>query len=130
MAAERIAEGRKVLVVEDEMTIVLTIEETLLGMGAEVVGPAARLDAALQLAKEAAIDAAVLDITIRDGNSYGVADALAERGIPFVLCSGYSAWALEERHRHRPLLAKPYTMAALEAQVLALLTCRPLDYSR
>ena len=51
MAAERIAEGRRVLVVEDEMMIVLVIEDTLLGLGAEVVGPASRLEAALRLAQ-------------------------------------------------------------------------------
>ena len=125
MADERIAEGRKVLVVEDEMTIVLVIEETLLGIGAQVVGPVARLDAALRLAREAPIDAAVLDVNIRGGNSYGVADILADRAIPFVLCSGYSDWALEERHRHRPRLTKPYSTAALEAQVLELLSPPP-----
>ena len=125
MTAERLAEGRRVLVVEDEMAIVLMIEETLLGIGAEVVGPAARLDAALRLAREKPIDAAVLDIAIWGGNSYAVADILAARGIPFVLCSGYSQWALEERHRHRPCLTKPYSMSALETQVLELLSAPP-----
>jgi CheY-like chemotaxis protein len=121
MCAQRVAEGCRVLVVEDEMTIVLVIEDALLDLGAEVVGPAARLDAALRLAREAAIDAAILDVNIRGGNSYPVADILAERGIPFVFCSGYSDWALEERHRDRPRLAKPYSIADLEDRVLQLL---------
>jgi DNA-binding response OmpR family regulator len=121
MSAERPAEGRHILVVEDEMSIVVLIEDTLLELGADVVGPTARLDAALQLAREAAIDAAILDINIRGGNSYGVADILAERGIPFVLCSGYGDWALEERHRDRPRLTKPYTMTELSGRVVALL---------
>jgi DNA-binding response OmpR family regulator len=121
MAAGHMAAGRRVLVVEDEMTIAEIIEETLLSLGAEVVGPVARLDAALQLASEAPIDAAVLDINIRGGNSYGVADILAERGIPFVLCSGYGGWALEERYRDRPRLTKPFGMSALVAEVNHLL---------
>ncbi len=121
MIVDQIAEGPRVLVVEDEMAIVLMIEEALVNIGAQMVGPAARLDAALKLAKEVPIDAAVLDITIRGGDSYAVADTLAERGIPFVLCSGYSEWALEERHRSRPQLTKPYSLGALEAQVLELL---------
>ena len=112
--------GRRVLVVEDEMTIVLVIEETLVGLGAEVVGPAARLDAALQLAREAKIDAAILDVNIRGGTSYAVADILVERGIPFLFCSGYSDWALDARHCGRPRLTKPYSPAVLAAQVRAL----------
>jgi CheY-like chemotaxis protein len=121
MADQRIAEGRRVLVVEDEMIIVLVIEEALFDLGAQVIGPASRLDEALQLAREASIDAAILDVNIRGGNSYPVADILAERGIPFVFCSGYSDWALEERYRDRPRLAKPYSSKELESRVLQLL---------
>jgi CheY-like chemotaxis protein len=121
LAAERLAEARQVLVVEDEMTIVVTIEAVLLSLGAEVVGPVARLDAALQLAREASIDAAVLDINIRGGNSYPVADILAERGIPFVLCSGYADWALEKRYRDRPRLTKPFSSTDLKVRILKLL---------
>jgi CheY-like chemotaxis protein len=117
----RPAEGRQVLVVEDEMTIVVILEDTLLGLGAQVVGPVARLDTALRLAKEAPIDAALLDVNIRGGNSYPVADILAERGIRFAFSTGYSDWALEERHRDRPRLTKPFTSKGLEIQVLELL---------
>lgn len=121
MASERIAEGRRILVVEDEMTIVVLIEDALLELGAEVVGPTAHLDVALRLAREDRIDAAVLDINVRGGNSYPVADILTQRGIPFVFCSGYGHWALEERHRGRPRLTKPFTSSELAVRVLELL---------
>lgn len=121
MASERAAQGRHVLVVEDEMSIVLMIEDALMDLGADIVGPTAWLDAALRLAREEAIDVAVLDINIQGGNSYAVADILAERGIPFLLCSGYGDWAIEERHRNRPRLAKPYSPSDLEGRVLELL---------
>jgi CheY-like chemotaxis protein len=121
MDSGRSGAGRQVLVVEDEMTIVVMIEDALLHLGVEIVGPTAHLDAALRLAREAQIDAAVLDINIRGGNSYGVADILAEREIPFVFCSGYGDWALAERHRTRPRLTKPFQSSELESQVLALL---------
>lgn len=122
MAVQRIAEGRRVLVVEDEMTIALMIEEMLLDLGVQVIGPESRLDAALRLAAEATLDAAILDVNIRGGNSYPVADILAERGIPFVFCSGYNDWALEERHRDRPRLNKPYSLMELENKVIQLLS--------
>ncbi|MBC9033815.1 response regulator [Sphingomonas sp. JC676] len=120
MVDQRIAEGRRVLVVEDEMTIALVIEEALSDLGVQVVGPASRLDMALRLAREERIDAAILDVNIRGGNSYPIADILTERGIPFLFCSGYGEWALEERHRERPRLTKPYSSKDLESRVLEL----------
>ena len=73
------------------------------------------------LAIEASIDAAILDVNIRGGHTYAVADTLAERGIPFIFCSGYSDWALEERHRDRPRLSKPYSPQELEERLMQLL---------
>ena len=103
------------------MTIVLIIEDALIDLGALAVGPVAHVDAALKLARHEPIDAAVLDINIQGGDSYPVADILAERGIPFVFCSGYSDWALEERHRNRPRLTKPYSARELDDRLLQLL---------
>ena len=120
--SERCTAGRRVLIVEDEMTIALVIEQALLNLGAEVVGPVARLDAALRLANDAEIDAAILDINIRGGNSYPIADVLSTRDIPFLFCTGYSEWALEERHRDRPRLSKPFTSNDIELQVVELLS--------
>ncbi|MDQ2764962.1 MAG: response regulator [Pseudomonadota bacterium] len=122
MSVARLAEGRKVLVVEDQMVVVLIIEEALVGLGADIVGPVAHVTAALELARDAPLDAAVLDVNIRDGNTCAVADVLAKRAIPFVFCSGYSDWALEERHRGRPRLSKPYTPEALQEGLIQLLS--------
>lgn len=121
MTDRGVAKGCRILVVEDEMMIVILIEDTLLDIGAEVVGPASGVKPALRLANDAPIDAAILDVNIRGGNSYPVADVLAQRGIPFLFCTGYSDWAVEERHRDRPRLSKPYTTKDLEKQVLQLL---------
>lgn len=121
MILERMAGNPRILVVEDEMSIVLMIEDALLELGAEIVGPTAWLDAALQLAREATIDLAVLDINIQGGNTYPVADILDARGVPFMFCSGYGDWALEERHRDRPRLTKPFSTGELSDRVIELL---------
>jgi len=115
------AAGRKVLVVEDESLIAMDIEDTLLALGCEIVGPTGKLETALRLAREERLDAAVLDVTVTGGKTYAVAEQLLARGIPFVLASGYGAWALPDDLRDRPRLTKPFTPAQLKEAVLRLL---------
>jgi CheY-like chemotaxis protein len=119
VSAKEIA-GCRILVVEDEMLIAMTIEETLRAGGGEIVGPVATLERALKLAEEETFDAAILDVTIRGGKVYPVADVLLARGIPFVIASGYDDWVLPEALRHKPRLMKPFTAAALEEQIRLL----------
>ncbi len=110
-------EGRRVLVVEDEMLIACMIEDVLQELGCVIVGPAGRLDAALQLATDEALDAAILDVSIRGGRVYPVANQLLVRGIPFLLSSGYGDWALPENLRDQPRLTKPFTLDDLEQKI-------------
>ena len=112
--------GLRVLVVEDDMLIAIHIEEVLQDLGCVVVGPVGKLDAALRMADDEALDAAVLDVNVRGGHVYPVAERLRARGIPFALASGYGDWALPEAFRNQSRLTKPFTARELEAQVLAL----------
>ena len=61
--------GLRVLVVEDEAAISLLLEDMLLDFGCEVVGPAARLGAALELAQGESLDAAILDVNVAASRS-------------------------------------------------------------
>jgi two-component SAPR family response regulator len=110
----------RILVVEDETLIAVMIEDALLEMHCEVVGPTGRLDKALELAKDPQVDAAILDVTIRGGKVYPVAQQLIELGIPFVFSSGYGDWALPEALRDKPRLMKPFTISALGKQISLL----------
>ena len=56
--------GRRVLVVEDDFLVSLMTVDFLQSIGCEVVGPAVRLPAALQLAQSESLDAALLDINL------------------------------------------------------------------
>jgi CheY-like chemotaxis protein len=114
--------GCRILVVEDETLIAVLIEEVLQSLACIVVGPVAKLDDALRLASEEALDAAILDVTIRGGHVYPVAEQLLVRGIPFLLASGYGGWVLPEHLQDRPRLTKPFTDRDLEEQVRRL--CR------
>jgi DNA-binding response OmpR family regulator len=115
--------GCRILIVEDETLIAVMIEEVLQDLGCVVVGPVGRLDDALRLARDEAVDAAILDVTIRGGFVYPVAEQLLSRRIPFVLASGYGNWALPEALRDQPRLTKPFTSRELEEQVMVLCRC-------
>jgi CheY-like chemotaxis protein len=77
------------LVVEDEFLVSLTTIDFLESLGCEVVGPAARLAAAIELAQSESLDAAVLDINIAGDMVWPVAEVLRRRAIPFVFLSAH-----------------------------------------
>lgn len=102
--------GKRILLVEDEFLIAALVEHYLAELGAVVVGPAYRLGEGVALARQEAIDAAVLDVNINGQRSDSIADVLAARKIPFVLATGYGA---AEDDSAAPVLPKPYNAQAL-----------------
>jgi CheY-like chemotaxis protein len=80
--------GRSVLVVEDEPVIALDIVECFQRAGASVFS-AHDVCMGLRLAAQPGLSAAVLDFGLSDGNGAELCERLIERGIPFVLHSGY-----------------------------------------
>lgn len=97
-ASSKNLSGRKVLVVEDDYFIAQDTCSMLRNNGAEVLGPVASLEKALAVvASESEIDAAVLDINLRDARVFPVADALSARGVPFVFATGYDKTVIPDR---------------------------------
>lgn len=107
----------KILVVEDEMTIALLIEDMLTDLGHEVVALAMRLPQALALAQSADIDFALLDINLDGRTSFPVADVLTARGVPFAFASGYGGAGLEAGYAGRVVIQKPFEMKDLESAI-------------
>ena len=64
-------------------------EDAFIEFGCTVVGPASSLKQGMQLIEEHAVDGAVLDVNLRGEMVFPLADALAERFIPFVYVTGY-----------------------------------------
>lgn len=100
-------QGKNILIVEDEFLIAIHAAEVMEGLGFSVVGPVATIEQALELLREGAFDGAILDVNLSGTLIFPVAEALAERDIPFILTSGYEATGLPDRWRDRPHLRKP-----------------------
>jgi CheY-like chemotaxis protein len=102
------ADGLRVLLVEDEIMVALLLEDMLGELGHTVVGPVARLDKALEMARSEKFHLAFLDVNLDGEQVYPVAEALAARGIPFVFVTGYGREGLRAPFGDRPTLQKPF----------------------
>ena len=101
-------QGLRVLIVEDEMMVSMLIEDMLSDLGCIVVGPAARLDEAIELVNAGGIDCAVLDVNLGGQPIFPLADLLREKGRPFAFATGYGDAGLREVDRGSPVLQKPF----------------------
>jgi CheY-like chemotaxis protein len=108
----------RVLIVEDEALIRMAFEETLTDLGHDVAGTADRIETAIELARSCECDVAILDVHLGGKPIFPAADLLAQRGIPFILTTGYSGGELPVRFRARPTMEKPFEPGRLE-QLLA-----------
>jgi CheY-like chemotaxis protein len=115
--------GLRVLVVEDEPVVAMCLEDMLDMLGCVAVGPAGRLAEGLVLAREEALDAAILDINLAGERSTEIAEALRDRGIPFAFASGYGA--APDGFEDPPLIEKPYREGDIAAALQVLLDRSP-----
>ena len=83
----------RVLVLEDESVIAMLIEDMLEELDAEIVGPVASTEAALQAIEDQPPDAATLDISLGGRRAYKAAQELHARSIPFIFVTGYGVRA-------------------------------------
>jgi PAS domain S-box-containing protein len=104
----------RVLLVEDEALVAMTIQESLTEFGFHVIGPVCTVSEAEAVAKDDQVDAAVLDINLGDGLVYSVAEILAARDVPFVFVTGYDAESVDSRFREIPVLQKPIEREMLQ----------------
>ena len=106
--------GRRILVVEDESLVAMLLETILEDMGCIPAGPASTVDEGLALATDGQpLDGALLDVNVAGRQVFPVAQALKDRGVPFVFSTGYGEGGLPDEWRGLPTLQKPFTEAAV-----------------
>jgi hypothetical protein len=84
-------ERRRILIAEDEPMLAITLQELLIGAGFEIAGVAGKVEKAVALIESDACDAAILDANLSGVIASPVALALAARGLPFIMLSGYTS---------------------------------------
>jgi len=113
--------GKRVLVVEDEMLVLMAIEDLLGDLGCTSVTVAGNVAKALDLVATKSFDLATLDVNLNGQQSYPIATALSKCGIPFAFSTGYGANGLMEAHQRCPVLNKPYTKPQFIEVIAALI---------
>jgi CheY-like chemotaxis protein len=117
--------GRRLLVIEDEYFIGDDIAHALTNLGAEVIGPLPDLaDAVGILERGEAIDAALLDINIRNQMVFPLARLLRSRNVPFVFTTGYDRTSVVAEFQDVQLWEKPLDMPRLARSLADMLTTR------
>jgi len=105
--------GRRILVVEDEMLVLMNVEMVLEDLGCTAISAAGSVAEGLSLLAQQSFDAAILDVNLGEQKSYPVADKLTERGIPFVFSTGNGNHGDRSDLDDRPMLKKPYLTEGL-----------------
>ena len=104
--------GLRVFVLEDEPIVAMMVEDMLFELQCDVIGPASSLsDAHAAIASEA-FDVALLDVNINGDRSDPIAEALRDRGTPYVFATGYGASGVQP-DGDAMILQKPFTLAQL-----------------
>lgn len=114
-------DGCRVLIVEDEVIVAFNMECEVQDAGGEIIGPAHTLAEAQALLSED-FDVAILDINIGGHSVWPIAQALRDRGIPYVLASANCGdpHAIDPAFTDVPCFDKPVVMPRLIAAVAAL----------
>ena len=106
--------GKRVLLVEDDSFLLMSLQDAMESFGCELVGSAMAVPQAMDLARDLSIDVAVLDVNLAGQLITPVAETLASRGIPFLFATGCEA-QIAPSLADRPRVTKPYGLAQLRS---------------
>jgi DNA-binding NtrC family response regulator len=113
-------DGKSILIVEDEFIIGLMLQQEIAGVGGTSIGPVTSVADALKEIESRVIHAAVLDAKLADGTSAELAACLDDRGIPYVVVSGYEKTSLPMGLRRAPFIPKPVSLPLLMEAIRGL----------
>ncbi len=114
--------GRRVLVIEDEYFLADDIVRTLSALGARILGPFGDLSEATDVVhRDVAIDAAIVDINLRNEIVFPLARVLRERKVPFVFTTGYDKSSIDAEFQDVSLWGKPLDVAAMVRELTSLI---------
>ncbi len=110
----------RILVVEDEMTVAMLIEDMVHELSFEIAGVVPRLEDAMRLADSDDFDLAMLDVHLNGKTVFPFAAELDKRGIPYLFATAYGARGIPQEFQGHPVLEKPFGPLDLSRALLSL----------
>lgn len=105
---------RRILLVEDDVLIGMMLADMFDALDLPEPAQATTNEEALAFIASEPIAGALVDINLGDEKGWPIADALAERGIPFAFTTG-GGDVIPPAHAHRKLITKPFRISEIEA---------------
>lgn len=113
------------LIVEDNVIIAMEAEDVLRGFGFTDCRIAGSVASALEVLEGGAVSFAMLDVNLGKDTSEPVAQALSDRGVPFIFASGYGERALQTgAFKGVPVVTKPYGERDVRAAIGRVMKAR------
>jgi len=110
----------RVLVVEDEITVALLIEDMVHELAYEVAGIVSRLEDAIRLLDSETFDLAMLDVHLNGKMVFPFAAELEAREIPFLFATAYGARGIPKAFNSHLVLQKPFGPVELRRALVQL----------
>jgi DNA-binding LytR/AlgR family response regulator len=104
-------EPLRILLVEDDFLIANQLSKEICAEGHTIVGPFSDIHKAIQYVD--LVQAAILDVRVRDEMSFSIADALFFHDIPFIFLTGFDPQLIPARFANHHIYAKPSHAALL-----------------
>lgn len=106
--------NRRILLVEDDVLIGMMLVDMFDALDLPEPAQATSNAEALAIIAAEPIAGALVDINLGDEKGWPIADALAERGIPFAFTSG-GGDVIPSAHARRRLVSKPFRISDIES---------------
>jgi DNA-binding response OmpR family regulator len=110
----------RVLVVEDEMTVAMLIEDMVSELDYEVAAVVPRLEDAMRLLDSESFDVAMLDVHLNGKTVFPFAAELEARDIPFLFATAYGARGIPVEFADHLVLQKPFGPVELRRALMDL----------
>lgn len=98
----------RILIVEDEPFIALSLSDALFDLGFSIAGCFADVRSAMDFINREHVDGALLDVNLGSQKIDPVADLLAKRACPFIFTTGCGRSGIPAAFADRAVLQKPF----------------------
>jgi CheY-like chemotaxis protein len=110
----------RVLVVEDEMTVAMLIEDMVHELAYDVAAVVPRLEDAMRLLDSESFDLALLDVHLNGKTVFPFASELDAREIPFIFATAYGKRGIPDEFSGYRVLQKPFGPVELRHALMEL----------